>query len=180
MKDAMDFFFLSPSPVEECEEGHLSFWKGSLFYKDHNTVCLTRPWPSDYLWCPHYVIHLVWLGEEEEREEEIRGCLRLLQLLLHSFHISADHIQWFSCVRSYSVWGQSARVFQIPSLVKQPNDVLLCFSAKGSGCRTQLICDTILQCWNLFLLKYKKSWGGGSIKAHSSTLQDFFGSRGCI
>lgn len=63
------FFFLSPpSPVEECKEGHLSFWKGSLFYKDHNTVCLTRPWPSDYLWCPHYVIHLVWLGEEAERE----------------------------------------------------------------------------------------------------------------
>lgn len=65
------FFFSSPpSPVEECKEGHLSFWKGSLFYKDHNTVCLTRPWPSDYLWCPHYVIHLVWLGEEAEREGE--------------------------------------------------------------------------------------------------------------
>lgn len=74
------FFFLSPSLVEEGEEGHLSFWKGSLFYKDHNMVCLTRPWPSDYLWCPHYVIHLVWLGEEEEergeeeeREVEIRS-----------------------------------------------------------------------------------------------------------
>ena len=37
------FFSLSPFPVEECEEGHLSFWKGSLFYKDHNMVCLTRP-----------------------------------------------------------------------------------------------------------------------------------------
>lgn len=87
------FFLSPPSPVEECKEGHLSFWKGSLFYKDHNTVCLTRPWPSDYLWCPHYVIHLVWLGEEAEREggreKEMKvkrgwGTSASSQLLFHS------------------------------------------------------------------------------------------------
>ena len=93
--EGCDGFFLPPLPVEECEEGHLSFWKGSLFYKDHNMVCLTRPWPSDYLWCPHYVIHLVWLGEEEEeeeeREDEIRGCLSLLQPL---FATVSTHLCW--------------------------------------------------------------------------------------
>lgn len=30
-------------PAEDREEGHLFFWKGSSFYKDHNKVCLTRP-----------------------------------------------------------------------------------------------------------------------------------------
>lgn len=134
MKDAMDFFFFfsfPPSPVEEYEEGHLSFWKGSLFYKDHNMVCLTRPWPSDYLWCPHYVVHLVWLGEEEEeekekereegREEEWGGVSATYSYCytesLYTFLLK--HIQWhfmIQCMRSIS---DSTSVFQITSLVKK-------------------------------------------------------------
>lgn len=110
-------FFLSPSPAEECGEGHLSFWKGSLFYKDHNMVCLTRPWPSDYLWCPHYVIHLIWLGEEGGREEgerasgrkrgeEVRPPRMATVSQSGCLHISADQIQRCliaQCTRSISV-----------------------------------------------------------------------------
>lgn len=128
-------FFLSPSPVEECEEGHLSFWKGSLFYKDHNMVCLTRPWPSDYLWCPHYVVHLVWLGEEQERkegrEEELGGASAnysycyTVRVPTHfcwsNSMISACHT--VQCAMSISA---SSCVSQIPSLVKKLKHDICC------------------------------------------------------
>lgn len=122
------FFFLSPSPVEECEEGHLSFWKGSLFYKDHNMVCLTRPWPSDYLWCPHYVIHLVCLGEEEERERRKSGGASAsysycYAVPTHCCWSDSMILQQYNKMRSITA---SICVFHIPSLVKQLGDVFFC------------------------------------------------------
>lgn len=123
------FFSLPPSPVEECEEGHLSFWKGSLFYKDHNTVCLTRPWPSDYLWCAHYVIHLVCLGEvgEEGRRKWTCasapcGCCYTVAL------VSGDQIQ--HCPASS------------PSMINVHTHVLFCY------------CMLSLCSWNRHVSKY--------------------------
>lgn len=134
MKDAMDFFFLSPSPVEECEEGHLSFWKGSLFYKDHNMVCLTRPWPSDYLWCPHYIIHLVCLGEEEKREEGRRKWMGTSASSSYCYTVRVRTHFWWSnsmilphlAVQFERSIPASVWVFQTPSLVNQLNNVLFC------------------------------------------------------
>lgn len=42
-------YLLHSSTFWKGEEGHLSFWKGSLFHKAHKTVCLTGTWASNYL-----------------------------------------------------------------------------------------------------------------------------------